>query len=531
MSFLYYSIDVSLRFLFLFTLLYYLATNLQWYNYSFYRIVTKHHKLYWHVYYFLVPAFCFILFYPFYQGLIFYLYFFFIALPLFALWYKEIDKKLIWTKRIVRLFVLVFACAILQEILTIRAQYYYGFFSHISLFLPLIIGILCSMTYEEIAFKSYAILARKKLFNMPNLTVIAITGSYGKTSIKNFIYELVKDSFNVYATPRSVNTYKGLVADINTHLTKDTQIYIAEAGARNKGDIAKISSLLSQHYGIISKIGHAHIEYFKNIETTIKTKFEILYSPRLKKVFVQKNNLIPQLNTKQDSTASQYSGAYKKNSSQSLPASTQTLYFEQTKFASNLQKITLYPLELRNIESTLDGISFEMQIDSHWYSFKTAILGRFNVDNIAVAILIARELGIEITEIQKSVRNLQPVPHRLFKITTPQKIILDDSFNGNFDGMSEAIALSSLHKGRKVIVTPGLIEYDAQSNIALCKQIDSVFDIVIITGSLNAQLLNSHIHKAHKILLKDKSTLESVLSQTGQNGDLVLFANDAPNYI
>ncbi|WP_233708837.1 Mur ligase family protein [Helicobacter muridarum] len=349
----------------------------------------------------------------------------------------------------------------------------------------------------------YIRLAKKKILDMSDLIVIAITGSYGKTSIKNIIYQIIKYDFKAYATPRSVNTNKGLAIDINASLPSDTQVYIAEAGARNKGDIAEISNLLNQHYAVIGKIGNAHIEYFKNIQNTIQTKFEILCSPRLKKLFLQKDNKLPdQIDI----------AKYNSNISQS-------------------KNLILYPFQIRNEEANLSGISFEMLIDSNWCYFSTTLLGRFNIDNIAVAILLALELGIPLGKIQEYVKNLEPIPHRLFKMITPHKIILDDSFNGNLEGMTEAIRLASLHEGRKIIVTPGLVEYDEESNIKLCEKIDDVFDLAIITSSLNARLFNSHISRAEKIFIEDKSVLEDTLAQTGKNGDLVLFANDAPNYI
>lgn len=204
------------------------------------------------------------------------------------------------------------------------------------------------------------------------------------------------------------------------------------------------------------------------------------------------------------------------------------------KYNSNISQsknLILYPFQIRNEEANLSGISFEMLIDSNWCYFSTTLLGRFNIDNIAVAILLALELGIPLGKIQEYVKNLEPIPHRLFKMITPHKIILDDSFNGNLEGMTEAIRLASLHEGRKIIVTPGLVEYDEESNIKLCEKIDDVFDLAIITSSLNARLFNSHISRAEKIFIEDKSVLEDTLAQTGKNGDLVLFANDAPNYI
>ena len=138
-------------------------------------------------------------------------------------------------------------------------------------------------------------------------------------------------------------------------------------------------------------------------------------------------------------------------------------------------------------------------------------------------------MGVE--EIKRAVRTLQPVEHRLQKIEAGGKIILDDGFNGNLDGMKEAIRLCSLHNGRKVIVTPGLIESTEDLNKELIEAINEVFDVVIVTGSLNAPLFSKYLKVKHKTILTDKSKLQDLLANQTKAGDIILFANDAPNFI
>jgi len=111
------------------------------------------------------------------------------------------------------------------------------------------------------------------------------------------------------------------------------------------------------------------------------------------------------------------------------------------------------------------------------------------------------------------------------------KIIVDDSFNGNLDGMLEAVKISSTHTGRKVIITPGIVESTVEANTTLARAIDEVFDVVILTGSLNTKVLSEHIDSTKIVTLKDKKTMEECLAKTTKVGDLILFANDAPNFI
>ena len=97
--------------------------------------------------------------------------------------------------------------------------------------------------------------------------------------------------------------------------------------------------------------------------------------------------------------------------------------------------------------------------------------------------------------------------------------------------MLEAVNICSNHKGRRVIVTPGLVESTDEANILLAKSINENFDLVILTGSLNTHLLSSNINKEKVYILKDKSLMEATLAQKTRIGDLILFANDAPNFI
>ena len=191
----------------------------------------------------------------------------------------------------------------------------------------------------------------------------------------------------------------------------------------------------------------------------------------------------------------------------------------------------LFGDDIKNISATLDGIDFDIKLDSEVLSLHTDVLGEFQTMNIAVAVKIAKSFGMTHEEIKKAVARLEPVEHRLQLIKAGGKIILDDGYNGNIDGMLEGVRLCSLHKGRKVIVTPGLVESTKELNLRLIEAINGVFDIVIVTGSLNAELFTKHITVKNKIVLHDKSVLTDVLGSQTTSGDIILFANDAPNFI
>ncbi|HEY9204133.1 MAG TPA: UDP-N-acetylmuramoyl-tripeptide--D-alanyl-D-alanine ligase [Sulfurimonas sp.] len=467
--------------LFVTVLGWYLITNLQWYDYRLSRVVLKHHKPHWHIIYFFIP---FIAYYT--TGKFFIIFFFFAVLPAMFLWYKRLDKKLILTWRVKRFLILLVSLTLFQNMLcTVKeACEVYG------VFMPLFIAYIGSWAIERFLFEAFKKEARKKLQSMPKMQIIAITGSYGKTSTKNFVYEILSKKYRVYATPRSVNTLGGIVKDINESLPLDTEIYVCEAGAREQGDIYNITTFLEPQVVVVGKVGLAHIEYFKSLQNIIATKLEIMKSPRLECAFIH-------------------------TSVTNEPH----------------EKVTFFGDEIQNVNATLDATDFDMVLNDETLHLHTDVLGAFQTINIAAAVHIAKTFDMSDDEIVEAVRSLKPVEHRLQMIKAGGKLILDDGYNGNIDGMLEAVRLCSLHEGRKVIVTPGLVESSDELNLKLIEAINEIFEIAIVTGSLNSELFDKNLKVKNKIMLHDKSKIQELLAHQTRAGDIILFANDAPNFI
>ena len=450
---------------------FYLITSLQWYNYKIDRVIFKFHKYQWHILYLILPIATYYL-----GGKFYWIYLFFGVVPALLIWYKKLDKPLVFTARVKRFFALL----IVLSLSSYGFDYYFN--APHGVFLPILLTLVGSEIIERIIFNGYKKQALQKL-NEINPKIIAITASYGKTSIKNFVYQLLEKEFNVYKTPRSVNTLKGIVADINNNLN-NIDIYIVEAGAREKGDIKEIAEFLNHQYAIIGKIGPQHIEYFKTIENIISTKKEILLSKNLKKAISYDTDDTIKIKDK-----------------------------------------------IKNIKATLEGIEWDLEYNGKNIHLFAPILGGFNAINISLAFYIAKEFNLEDDYLVRKIAKLEPIPHRLQKLETGGKLIIDDSFNGNIEGMLESIELVKQHNGRKVIITPGLVEANEEMNRKLASAIDDVFDIVIVTGNLNRHVLCENIQKPNKIYLADKSKLEKILAENTKVGDLILFSNDAPNFI
>ncbi|WP_297941633.1 Mur ligase family protein [uncultured Campylobacter sp.] len=566
---------------------FYLITCLQWFSYKPARIIFHFTKPAWHLYFLILPLAA-------YFGceiaaslcaakfgaaslhaakiLIVAVY----ALALYF-WQRGLDKKLVFTPRVKRFFAILAVCAF-----GFSAAFYAAKAPISPIFLPLGAALGASFACERAQAAKFKAAARKKLAQMPSLTIIQITASYGKTSIKNFLYQILKSDFRCYKTPRSVNTLAGLVRDVNEALPADTQIYIAEAGARLSGDIAEITEFLAPQIVVVGEIGAQHIEYFKSIENIRKTKLEALTSARLKHAFLHSST-----QKSADERVTIYDEGLKicgadldgikfslclSDDESGASGDISTLHAD-TSAASEENSISgaeTYvvegagrgSLDLDGVSEGQSGLDFsadsaskeqgaeqkecgteqEKQKDQKGQGtqegrtgerceFFAPILGKFNAANLAACIKIARFLGLSADKIKSRVAHVGAVEHRLARLDAGGKIIIDDSFNGNLSGMLQSYELMRSYGGRRVIITPGIVESTREDNETLAAKIDEIFDLAIITGELNSEVLQSRIDPAKTIVLKDKRDLQRVLSENTHSGDLILFSNDAPSFI
>ncbi|SFV62428.1 UDP-N-acetylmuramoylalanyl-D-glutamyl-2,6-diaminopimelate--D-alanyl-D-alanine ligase [hydrothermal vent metagenome] len=464
--------------LFVLALGFYFMTNMQWYSYKLNRVLFHHTKTWWHLVYFLIPLF---LYFALSRETNFSIIVTLIYIGMLYKWRKEQDKPLIFTGRVKRFF----ASLVFFTLFCIMLKYIIHF-EILVVVIPLILAYATSSMIEAILFRGFEMKAEKKLDSMPNMAVVGVTASYGKTSIKNYIAHILSAKYKVYATPRSVNTFGGILKDINEDLPSDTEVYVVEMGARAEGDIMEITKFVNPHLAVVGKIGPAHIEYFGTLENIRNTKMEILSSDRLKEAWVHDSAML-----------------------------------------SPISHIHTFGKEIYDIKATLDGLDFKMDKEE----YHANILGSFNAMNLGLAIKVAKALDIDEDTIKKQLNTIKPTPHRLQRIDAGGKVILDDSFNGNIDGMLEGFNLSSTYRGRKVLITPGLVEVDDEFNIQVAKRANEVFDLVVLTGDLNYEIFKEHVNADKLVKLESKDKMQEMLIEHTKAGDLILFANDAPSFI
>ena len=289
---------------------------------------------------------------------------------------------------------------------------------------------------EAIGRKRYIDGAKKILASQHDLTVIGITGSYGKTSMKNFLGELLSEKYDVLVTPKNYNTQLGIARTIREYLKPTHDIFICEMGAMWEGEIAECCDIAKPKIGIITAIGPQHLQTFGSIDAIVRTKFELAQA-------IDENGGKLFLNYDNDHIRERNCGT--------------------EHYSYGLDKS--FDFYADNLKSDQDGQSFTFHYGKKSFDAQTKLLGEHNIENLAGAIAVAKELGISDKDIKFAIRRIKSVPHRLELTTKGNLSIIDDSYNSN--PVSSRLAVDTLAKfeGKKIVVTPGLIELGTEEEI------------------------------------------------------------------
>lgn len=295
---------------------------------------------------------------------------------------SKISLKL--TSRVKRMFVTELILIVIGILIFGIDKFIWQKLAILNILSPIICNIvnLINSPIEYRVRKWYINDAKKILKSMPNLTIIGVTGSYGKTSVKNFLDKTLSSKYEVLITPKNYNTTMGVVKTIRENLKPTHQIFVCEMGATKLGDIKEICDLVNPKIGVITSIGPQHLESFKSIENVIKTKFELADS-------VKANNGVVFLNYNNEYIAKQNPD----------------------------MKVIKYGVENKdldynayNLMSSSNGLTFKLldkDNNNKEIEFKTKLIGKHNIINITAAIAVANYLGINIEKTVPKIREIR----------------------------------------------------------------------------------------------------------------------------
>lgn len=383
--------------------------------------------------------------------------------------------------------------------------------------MPIISYILCGITaiivlpLEILLQSKFVYQAKKKLSTMPDLKIIGITGSYGKTSVKFILQKLLEGHYKVCASPNSFNTPMGLCRSINQNLRQGDQIFIAEMGARKKGDITRLCSIARPDISIITAIGKQHLATFKNIERVQEAKFEIVNESRPDGLALFNGD-------------SPYAvRLYEKTNKEKI----------LTGEKNRSQKLFAYYSDAQTFNR---GSRFVLHIDGQSADCVTSLLGRHNISNITLACAAAYKLGIGINELAGKITELKSVSHRLQLIEAGGGMtIIDDSFNANIEGAKIALEVLKSFLQKKVVITAGLVDmgkHQKSVNLELGKLIADAADWCIITGPNSLYIYDGLVERnfnIKNIRVCDSLNQAMRVLNTISGSKVVLFQNDLPD--
>lgn len=431
----------------------------------------------------------------------------------FAFSYYFLGKNaLIFTKRMIRLAILylLFLLGITLTYFLLLPSFWWIILCIFLEFILLpLIFLFCAAIISplEKAIKSiYKNRATKKLSSFAGKKV-AITGSFGKTTTKNFLVQILKSKYKVCATPKNYNTPMGLCKTALENLNDDDEILVVEMGARHKGDIAELMDMLQPQYGILTSIGQQHLESFGNLNSIISTKNELCKHMRTggKIVFDCTNEYTKKLYEK-------YGG---------------------DKLAANIAG----GVRFENISFTSGGCECDVIIDEKSHKVKLGIIGSEILKDLACAVAMSLQLGVKESEILEMLPFLKPSPHRLELITTSHCTIIDDSYNGNLSGAMQACECVQIFDGKRIIISPGFVEQGEKQyelNYNLGKIIGASCDEFIIMNEINVTALcegamasgmsDERVHFA-----QNSKQRGDILKKIQTPGCVILFENDLPD--
>lgn len=354
--------------------------------------------------------------------------------------------------------------------------------------------------------------------------IIGITGSYGKTTTKSYLREILGLRYHTYATPKSYNTLMGISLAINRDLSDDyrSEVFISEMGAYVEGEIARICQLTPPDIAIITEVGPQHLERFGSLENVKQAKYELIKHLPADgaAIFNWDNPYIREM------VALGY------------PATRLTVSRELTIEQGREQGLAWIA---DDIHESLAGIRFRA---THLKSgaaaqIETQVLGDHNVTNLLLCIATALHLGIPLNAIALRIRALKPVESRLVRETTAAGItIINDAYSANPKSVASALKVLRMHDtGARLLITPGMVEMgplqDAENHKLGMIAAESATDIILIGGAQTQSILEAiqstsfdpgRIHVVETLK-------ESVAwyQQHLRAGDTVLFLNDLPD--
>lgn len=336
------------------------------------------------------------------------------------------------------------------------------------------------------------------LLKQKGLKIIAITGSFGKTSTKEMLYQIIRRKYKTLKTPESYNTLLGIAKVIDLELDEHYEIFICEMAAYKKGEIKRLTQMVPPDYGVITGITSQHLEKFGNVKNIIKAKFELWDAIQNENRFVfnTKNRFI-----KEETTLRQIKQKQKS-------------------------------VKISNIKFSKKGSQFNLIINEDKFAVQTKLFGYANIQNIALSAKIALMLGLDPKDIVNQIINLKPSENRFSLKKLGKAVIIDNTYSSNIKSFKQMLKTARALEGKKTLVTPGVVEL-GRKEIIIHKKLGmlskNTFDKIILVGTNNkTKSLAKALNEPKKIeFIKDERTeYIKKIKELSKQSDWIFLEND-----
>lgn len=345
---------------------------------------------------------------------------------------------------------------------------------------------------------------------------IGITGSYGKTSTKAILGSILEAIAPTFWTPGSINTEMGITRQIREQLKPQQELAIIEMGAYQIGSIAKLCRLTPPNAGLVTAVGVMHLERFGGANNIYIAKCELAEAIPQDGILVCNGD---------NPGARKMATEHKKDI---------TLLYGLEPELGHLD------CWMSDIQASPDGTTFTINWQGKAYAGFTKLLGVPMLSNLVGAFAMACALGKDPDYVIAAIYHLEPANNRLNLKKNGDGFILDDSYNSNPIGFASALeVLDAFNEGRKILMTPGMIELggvQVEENRQIALKAASICDLAIVIGDTNKEALTAGLAEGglstDRILEfanRDLALAYLTSSEHRQPKDTILIENDLPD--
>jgi len=275
---------------------------------------------------------------------------------------------------------------------------------------------------------------------------IGVTGSFGKTSVKEYLFHILSTKYKVAKTDKNMNTDVGIAKCINNNLTKDTEIMIIEVGAYKAGEIKSAVGYIPFSAGILTGLGNQHLDLYGSREALMKEESSLLYNvSKTNQIYI--NSTVPNI----ESLSNDLPGCQK---------------YGQADDDISAKEIMVTPL----------GTTAKVEIGNLEFGVKTDLLGKHAILNLLPCIGLAHDLGMSFDAIFTAANSISQISGKLsLQKGAHGTTFIHDGATSNVDGFLSAIdVLKVFPSENKIIITQGIIELGVEKSESYSKIVDQL---------------------------------------------------------